>query len=242
MEYINGYVYHMVHFDNLENIFLRRALLSKEKVAQEGTTYYSIAYDDVQGLRDRVFVWDAIEHKFRSLHSYVPFYISTHTPMLYVQLKRGIQDRIAILEVSRSIITEKGTIFTNGNATNQRLAKYGSEVVNIMPKTIENRECRRQYRPNGPHGANPNRSNFYNDPLFLEELDWDIINNRDFSEPEKGRVKHAEVLVPDILPLSKLLNIAVKNQTMVNEVNGLISQCNLMGRIPFATLKPNLFF
>jgi len=107
MEYLNGNIYHMVHFDNLKSIFLRRALLSKEKLAQEETTYHSIAYDDVQSLRDRVYVWDAIGHKFRSLHSYVPFYISTHTPMLYVQFKREIQDEIAILEVSRVIITEK---------------------------------------------------------------------------------------------------------------------------------------
>ena len=111
-----------------------------------------------------------------------------------------------------------------------------------MPQTIEKRECRRRYRPNGPHGTNPNCSNFYDNPLFLEELDWDIINDRDFSEPEKVRVKHAEVLVPDLLPLSKLLGIAVKNQAMVKEVNDLISQCNLTGRIPFAALKPKLFF
>lgn len=242
MEYLNGSVYHMVHFDNLESIFLRRALLSKEKVVQEGTTYYSIAYDDVQGLRDRVFVWDAIGLKFRSLHSYVPFYISTHTPMLYVQLSQGIQDKIVIFEVSRQIIAEKGTVFTNGNATNQQLAKYGSEVADVMPKTLEKRECRRRYRPNGPHGKNSNCSDFYAHPTFLEELNWNIINGRYFSGTEQKRVKHAEVLVPDILPLSKLLGIAVKNQAMVNEVNDLISQCNLMGRIPFAALKPHLFF
>ena len=242
MEYLDGNLYHMVHFDNLKSIFLRRALLSKEKIAQERTTYYSIAYDDVQGLRDRVFVWDALGHKFRSLHSYVPFYISTHTPMLYVQLKRKIQDKIAILEISRSIIMEQGIIFTNGNATNQQLAKYGSEVVDIMPKTLEKKECRRRYRPNGPHGKNSNRSDFYAAPIFLEELDWRTINGRFFSGKEQARVKHAEVLVPDILPLSKVQGISVSNQVMVNEVNKLISQCSLVGRIPFARLKPLLFF
>ena len=205
MEYLTSSIYHMVHFDNLESIFLRRALLSKDKLAQEGTTYNSIAYDDVQVLRDRVFVWDAIGNKFRSLHSYVPFYISTHTPMLYVQLKQGLQDKIVMFEVSRSIVTEKGTLFTNGNASNQQLSKYGIEVAYVMPKTIEKKVCRRRYRPNGPHGTNPNCSNFYDNPIFLEELDWNIINARDFSEPEKVRIKHAEVLVPDILPLSKVL-------------------------------------
>ncbi len=242
MEHLNGSIYHMVHLNNLESIFHRRAILSKEKMTQEGSTYYSIACDDVQVLRDRVFVWDAFGRKFRSLHYYVPFYIATHTPMLYVQLKRGIQAKIVIFEVSRSIITEKGTLFTNGNASNQQLSKYGTEVVDIMPKTIEKRECRRRYRPKGPFGTNPNSSNFYDNPIFLEELDWTTINNRDFSDPEKVRVKHAEVLIPELLPLSKILSIAVNNQAMVREVDNLISQSNLTGRVPLATLKPDLFF
>ncbi|GAC1391750.1 MAG: hypothetical protein NVS4B11_34240 [Ktedonobacteraceae bacterium] len=87
-----------------------------------------------------------------------------------------------------------------------------------------------------------NCSDFYDNPIFLAELDWDTINDRDFSGAEKVRVKHAEVLVPDILPLSKILGIVVNNQVMVKDVNNLVFQCNLVGRIPFATLKSSLFF
>lgn len=232
----------MVHFDNLESIFQRRALLSKEKVIQEGIAYHSIAYDNVQNLRDRVFVWDAVTSRFRPLHSYVPFYFATHTPMLFVQLKQGLQDRIVILEVPLSIVLENGTIFTNGNASNQQLSKHSSEVVSIMPTTIEKGACRRRYRPSGPHGKNPNCSNFYDNQVFLEELDWGVIDNRYFSGAEEVRVKHAEVLVPDLLPLSKISGIAVNNQGMIKEVNKLIYQCNLTGRIPSTTLNANLFF
>ncbi len=162
--------------------------------------------------------------------------------MLYVQLKQGLQDKIVMFEVSRSILAEKGTLFTNGNASNQQLSKHGIETAYIMPKTIEKKVCRRRYRPDGPHGTNSNCSNFYDNPIFLEELDWSIINARDFSEPEKARIKHAEVLVPNMLPLNKVKGIAVNKQTTAKEVNELISKCNLTGRIPFATLKTNLFF
>jgi len=56
IDYLNGYIYHMVHFANLQNIFLRRALLSKEKVLQEQIRYHSIANDEVQGFRDLRFL------------------------------------------------------------------------------------------------------------------------------------------------------------------------------------------
>ncbi len=240
MEYLNGNIYHMVHFDNLESIFLRRALLSKKMMAQERNSYYSIAYDDVQELRDRVFVWDATRHKFKSLHSYVPFYIATHTPMLYVQLKRGLQDKIVIFEVARSIITERGTIFTNGNATNQQLAKYGSEVADVLPKTIEKRECGRRYRPNGPRGKIPIDSDSTITHYFLKSLIGISLTIGIFPATEGTRET-----CRGALPYSTIeqnTGIAVKNQAMVKEVNDLISQCNLTGRIPFATLKPHLFF
>ena len=50
LDQLDGYIYHMVHFDNLRNIFQRRALLSKEGVMQEAIEYQSIAYENVQNL------------------------------------------------------------------------------------------------------------------------------------------------------------------------------------------------
>ena len=242
MEYLNGNIYHMIHFNNLESIFRRQALLSKEKVVQEKISYHSIANDDVQGLRDRIFVWDAVRHKLKSLHSYVPFYIANRTPMLLVQCAQGIQDQIVIFEVSRTIIQERGTIFTNGNASNQQLSRSGSEIASITPRTKKEEQCVRKYYPNGPCGTNPNCSDFYASPIFLEELNWLIINGRFFSGREQSRVKQAEVLVPDMLPLSKVKAIAVNNQIMIKEVNKLLHQYKLANQIPFAILNKKLFF
>lgn len=246
MDYLDGSIYHMVHFDNLTKIFRRRALLSKLKVLEEDINYRSIAFEDVQGLRDRVYVRSISERRNRPLHSYVPFYFATLTPMLYVQymnaIQNAIQDKIVFLEVSRTILKDHGTLFTDGNASNQQLAKFSSEKILISPATSSNPSCNRKYTTGIPYGTNPNRSNFYSDPKFLENLNWDIINDRWFNEDEKRRIKHAEVLVPDIVPLGRVQNIYARTREMVQAVNAIIEECGLAGRIPVATLRPELYF
>lgn len=243
MDYLAGYIYHMVHFDNLQSIFQRRALLSKERVVQEGIEYQSIAFEEVQNLRGRIFIWDVSKRVFRSLHSYIPFYFATLTPMLFVQYKNGIQNEIVIFEVSRSILKDQGVLFTNGNASNQQLSKFGREKVGITSATDIDNPCRRKYRPSGhPLGSNPNRSDFYSDITFLDRLNWDIINDRWFMDDEMKRIKHAEVLIPDILPLGQIQGISARTQNIVQTVNNLIAESGLTRRIPSAVCKPSLFF
>ncbi len=243
MNYLAGSIYHMVHFANLPQIFQRRAILSKEKVIQEGISYQSIAYANVQSLRDRIFIWAFFERRFRSLHSYVPFYFATHTPMLYVQYRNGIQGEIVIFEVDRSILRDQGIIFTDGNASNQQLSRFTGETVEIIPATISRNSCRRRYQPRGrPGGTNPNRSDFYADIMFLDRLNWNIINGRNFTEDEEKRIKHAEVLIPDLLPLEKVQGVYVCTREKMQAINGLIAEYGLAGRIPFAVFKPGLFF
>ncbi len=244
INYLDGYIYHMVHFANLRNIFQRRALLSKEKMLQEKIPHHSIADEEVQTLRDRIFVRDSLERRYRPLHSYVPFYFAVRTPMLHVQYKGGVQNDIIVFEVSRSLLKERGVVFTDGNASNQQLAKYGSEKVIITPATILNVSCQRRYLPDGPYGTNASRSDFYSDVAFLDRLDWGIINDQYTMENkrERTRIKHAEVLVPDMLPLGRVQGISAKTQDIVQAVNALIGECGLTGRIPSTVCKPGLYF
>lgn len=243
MNYLDGYVYHMAHFDTLKSIFLRQAILSKEKVLQEQLSYQSIANDEVQNLRDRVFVYSYAIKKFKSLHYYVPFYFATHTPMLYRQYRDGIQGRIALLEMKRTLLELRGTVFTDGNATNQQLSSEGTEIVQIMPMIADNDSCRRRYLPNGPYGKNVNRSTVYGNTSLLDKLDWNNINERQWgNDPEKKRIKHAEALVPEMLSITEILNIYVSNYALMWNVNDLIVECKLKGYVPFATCKPELFF
>ena len=243
VNYLDGYIYHMVHFDNLRNIFQRRAILSKQKVFQERIHYHSIANDEVQGFRDRIFIWDFSRQKFRSLHSYVPFYFATRPPMLHNKYTEGVQDKIVIFGFDRSIPTKQGVLFTNGNASNQQLSKFRSEKVRIIPATI-GKECLRKYYPGGPYGTNANRTDFYSDLSFLDRLDWDCINNKRRIDPpeEYIRVRHAEVLVPDILPLGQVRGIFVRSRDMVQAVNALIEESGLTERIPDALRRISLYF
>jgi ssDNA thymidine ADP-ribosyltransferase, DarT len=243
LNYLDGYIYHMVHFDNLRNIFQRRAILSKQKVLQERIHYHSIANDEVQGFRDRIYIWDFSRQKFRSLHSYVPFYFATRPPMLHNKYTEGVQDRIVIFEVSRSILKDQGVLFTNGNVSNQQLSKFRGEKVGITPATV-GKECHRRYYPGGPHGTNASRTDFYSDLSFLDCLDWDSINNIRRIEPleEYIRVRHAEVLVPDILPLGRVRGIFVRTRDMLQSVNALIEEYGLTGRIPDTLRRLSLYF
>ncbi|MGI9059178.1 MAG: DUF4433 domain-containing protein [Ktedonobacteraceae bacterium] len=243
-DYLIGNIYHMVHFNNLQSIFSQRMLLSKEQVMQKKLRYESIAYENVQSLRDRVFVWRADQKKYRSLHSYVPFYFATRTPMLYVQYKKGIQNNIVVFEVNRSILRNQGVLFTDGNASNQQLSVTRGERVGITPCTNENKLCQRRYLPGGPYGTNSNRSEFFSDELFLDRLRWEFIEDEWFNSDEKTRIKHAEVLVPDSLPLDLIQAISVNSENMAKAVNQLIAiaskRMNL--GVPFSTYKPALFF
>jgi hypothetical protein len=165
--------------------------------------------------------------------------------MLYRKYIEGIQDKIIILEVSRSILTKAGVVFTNGNASIQRLSKFMGERVGIIPASkFNNGICYREYRPNGPHGTSQSCSDIYSDLSFLDRLDWDGINNRRYIEgaDEYIRIRSAEVLVPNSLPLNQIHNIFVSKLDMVQAVNKLIAFYRLTHNIPAATYKSEMFF
>ncbi len=241
-EYQDGYIYHMVHIDNLPSIFQQEALLSKEMLGQKGIDPHSIAYESVQDKRNRIFVWDFFEKRYRRFHCYVPFYFAVRPPMLHVQKSKGIQDEIVILEADRTILREPGVLFTNGNATNQQLSQLQGELVDIVP-AIADAPCKRYYRPGGqPYGTNPNRSDFYCGIELLDKLNWFGINGgyiEDWSEHQ--RIMSAEVLIPDKLPLTAIRGIAVNTMSMMSRVNNIIEEYGQSGIIPLARCRYDLF-
>lgn len=243
MNYLDGFIYHMVHVDNLRSIFLCKALLSQEMLKRERIEPRSIAEPSVQKLRDRIFIWDFYDRKLRNLHSYVPFYFSTCSPMLYVQHNAGIQNELVMFKVPRSILENQGVIFTDGNATKQRLSQGGSQKVYIMPAGINVDYCAREYKPTDPQGASRLISDFYCDVKFLDTFDWKGINNqRHFDDWEESkRVRSAEVLIPDSLPITEIHTIAVATTAMIVVVNAIIDECGVVGLVPQATCEPALF-
>jgi ssDNA thymidine ADP-ribosyltransferase, DarT len=196
---------------------------SQRELDHRGVISHSIANQEVQSLRKRIYIWDFDEKRFRPLHSYVPFYFTPRTPMFRNQRNNGIQNDIVIFEVSRDYIGSGGIVFTDGNASNQQLSKAFGEEVYIVPATTSSGSCHRTYKPKGPYGKNPNRSDFYTDPAFLDRINWDVINGNLFIEDreEYKRLKHAEVLCPDRFPLDEMLNVYVSTVDMLKVVRHL---------------------
>ncbi len=155
--------------------------------------------------------------------------------------KDEVRNSIVFLEVSRSILKDRGVIFTDGNASNQQLSKYGSETAEIIPAATLHDVCRRYYHPDGPHGSNPNCSNFYANVAFLERLNWDAINSRSSRSDEKRRMKQAEVLIPDSLPLDRIQRILVSTPSMVQTVNKLIVAYRLKRYFSSAICETEMF-
>ncbi|HEY3991981.1 MAG TPA: DarT ssDNA thymidine ADP-ribosyltransferase family protein [Ktedonobacteraceae bacterium] len=134
-------------------------------------------------------------------------------------------------------------MFTDGNVTIQQLAKYGTERVGIRPATANQPACNRQYSSGNPQGTNDNCSDIYSGSDLLRNLDWNGIANQYWGgDQEKIRIKHSEVLAPDMVPLAKIEGISTLTQEKANEVNALIKQYGLDGRIPGAIRKAELYF
>lgn len=243
-DYLDRNMYHMTHVRNLRNILHSGALLSQKELERRGLSPVSIANPEVQGLRDRIFVWDFAKKKYRPLHSYVPFYFTTDTPMLRYQRRQGILSDIIIFEVSRAYIGQE-VLFTDGNASNQQLSKFYGEIVRIIPATASSGHCQREYKPRGPYGTNVNCSDFYADVMFLDRVRWDVIEGRCFIDDveEYKRLKHAEVLAPDRFPLDEMLSICVSTHDMANIVRSIFAEMEL-SELDFdlpIVYKPRLF-
>jgi hypothetical protein len=241
-DHLQGYIYHMTHFDNLSNIFMQGAILSKNMLVERNLNERSIANSSVQGLRDRIFVQEVIEKPYRKLHSYVPFYFAMYPPMSYVQHTKGILNDVVFFVVSRSILNDPGVLFTDGNASMQKLSQDKGERVGIVPAT-RNKSCQRTYLPGGPYGTNQNCSHFYSDVILLGKLNWDVINSVHRMDPfeEDKRIRSAEVLVPDKLPLANIQHIAVCTEETAIAVRTLVKEYELANIASFVTVDTSLF-
>ncbi len=212
-DYLNGNVYHMTHIKNLRSILQEEALYSKRKIWERAITMTSIANEHVQYLRERIFIHSKESKQNLTLHDFVPFYFATRTSMLRSEDESGLMEAILIFEFDRkSILREPGVLFTDGNASNQLLTRNGGEYVLIEPASVFSGQCIRKYIPSGPHGTSDHLSNFYADQYFLDQLNWNVINNRRTGVGDARRQKQAEVLVPNSVSLKWLRRIVVSTQ------------------------------
>lgn len=104
------YVQHMLHYKNLESIFLN-GLLSHNAAYKRGLIKTDISMDEVQAIRQNKIVFGY------SLHDYVSFYFRALNPMLFK--RKDMQEEILILLVDADILNDSNTVFSDGNAANK---------------------------------------------------------------------------------------------------------------------------
>jgi ssDNA thymidine ADP-ribosyltransferase, DarT len=161
--------------------------------------------------------------------------------MSYVQRTGGILNNIIFFVVSRSLLNDRGVLFTDGNASMQKLSQDKGEKVGIVPAT-RNSSCHRTYKPGGPYGTNQNCSQFYRDVVFLEKLDWDVISSiRHTTFEEDKRIRSAEVLVPDKLSLTDVQYIAVCTEKTATTVRIVAKEYGLANFASFVIVDSSFF-
>ncbi len=116
------YLYHMTHIQNLASI-LKSGMLAKSVLTRNRVAIADISDSSVQARRERI---EPIYN--RSIHDYVPFYLSPRNPMLY--RRKEIQDNIIMLAVSTQVLSNHPHLFTDGNAASN--ATLFSDDENVL--------------------------------------------------------------------------------------------------------------
>ena len=112
------YIYHMTHVNNLQNI-LQYGLLSHNN----SVVTNKIDNPEVNSRRN---FNDPIYNK--NVHSYVPFYFNPKNAMLYVNKEN--QGNLIILVFDANLIYDKGSLFTDGNASANG-TKFYNDINNL---------------------------------------------------------------------------------------------------------------
>ncbi|MGG3456648.1 type II toxin-antitoxin system toxin DNA ADP-ribosyl transferase DarT [Paenibacillus pasadenensis] len=131
-------------------------------------------------------------HPYGNLHDYVPFYFAPRSPMLYT--------------------INQGNVPQYQGGQNQ-IIYLVSTVQQVLSEKIP-------FVFTDGH-AIMSYSEFYNDPVDLEQIDWGIMRSQywyDTTEyPDRKRKRQAEFLAFEFFPIDSILEIGVINETYKGE-------------------------
>ena len=137
-----------------------------------------------------------------TLSDYIPFYFTPYTPMM-LNIKTGY-----------------GGIPTVPN----------DDVVIFVSSLHKLSDMGRLFVFTDRHAYLVNAA-FYNDLKDLDQIDWNILQNRDFKrdpdDPEKIERYQAEALVHDHLPAEALIGLVCYTESVTAEISQLVSAKSL---------------
>lgn len=86
-------------------------------------------------------------------------------------------------------------------------------------------------------------TNFFNDVSLLDSLDWECIRAEYWNEYQDGtRIRCAEVLVPDVIPFTKIRHICVRTSSTRARFDKLMRETRSSQRPPPVRVDPDLYF
>jgi hypothetical protein len=204
------WVFRIIAMENLE-IDLKKGLYSKNN-AKPDSKRVVIGSTEIISSRDQRVVKcypDTV------VNDYVPFYFSFRTPMLY------------------NIIT--------GLGVPKRAQK---DIVYLCCRLQDLATDEFQWCFTNANAAEK-ITKFYNELRHLEKVDWHSIKTTDFrnnntdGDEDRIRKKHAEFLVKDHVPRTKIKGVAVLNTAVKGQVEDIVSACKLQVEVK---VKPNFYF
>lgn len=129
---------------------------------------------------------------YGKLHDYVPFYFAPRSPMLYT--------------------IHQGNVPQYQGRQNQ-IIYLVSTVQQVVSEKIP-------FVFTDGH-AIMSYSEFFNDPVDLEQVDWGIMSSRYWNDttehPDRKRKRQAEFLVFEFFPMDSVLRIGVINETIKDQ-------------------------
>lgn len=174
-------LWYMTHIKNIASI-LEYGILSHSD-AEKKVGHVDISDHDVQRWRTR------LEPLYkRPLHQYAPTYINIRNPMLYV--RRGLNEKLCLLEVSLDVLRENNFVFTDGNAASRSTRFYNSlHHLQDLPWDVLNSS----YWNDFPDGRRKRCAEFLIypkiDPEFIKTIHCFSINSVRFIANVKADVR-----------------------------------------------------
>lgn len=172
LEYSNPTeIYHFTHIDNLSNLISTGAILCKNEMLKNNTTYRNSAFDSVQEQRQIHLV--PVSPK-GTIHDYVPFYFNSLSPMLYT-INLGNIDGVKMQDLvffKSTIQAVEGSgckfVFTDGHGI-MALSNYYNNLKNLdkIPWHVVNAK----YWKNFLDGSRLRQSEF----LVYKKFDWSLV-------------------------------------------------------------------
>ena len=202
-----------VLIDNLDGILTRGGMYAPNHEPNDGIIYKPIHSQEVQSKRSnyRVSVGPG-----GCLHDYVPFYFGWHSPMM-LQLKTG--------QVAGYGGGQRPLIY---------LVYHAEDVVTAG--------C--QFAFTDGHGI-AKFTQFFDDLAHLDRVDWKTVKLKQWADTaddnDRQRRKQAEFLVHRFVPWEPICGIAVIDDGMKSQVEGILGRHPNM-RQPIVKVLPNWYY